>query len=271
VGIYGDFVMETDWVIGEVVKALEESGVLENSLIVVTSDNGCSPAARKDAGESPIHFNEGVSKPIDPNAHYPSLGFRGHKADIYEGGHRVPLVVRWDGIIKPNTRSDETICLTDFFATFAEMVGAKIPDNAGEDSVSLLSLLKGLEHAPLREATVHHSINGSFAIRQGDWKLELCPGSGGWSPPTPKKSLSDLPEGTPRIQLYNLKRDPSESQNLVEKYPEKVDKLTQLLEHYLQRGRSTPGTKQKNEGNTFLYPKWLRSSSSTIQQKNVTL
>src|SRR5690606_22847497 len=122
--------------------------------------------------------------------HNPSYVFRGHKADIYEGGHRIPLLVRWPEEIKPGQISDEPVCLVDFMATAADIVKIKLPDNAGEDSVSNLSIWKGeMAPNPLREATVHHSVNGSFSIRKDEWKLEMCPGSGGWSDPKPGQEL----------------------------------------------------------------------------------
>src|SRR6185436_18770234 len=120
------------------------------TLVIVTSDNGCSPQAK---------FNE-----LLPRGHNPSYVFRGNKADIYEGGHRIPFLVRWPGHVKPGVTSDQTICLTDFMATCAEILGVKLPDNAGEDSVSLQPAMLGTATKPLREATVHHSINGAFAI-----------------------------------------------------------------------------------------------------------
>jgi hypothetical protein len=115
--------------------------------------------------------------------HQPSHIFRGAKADIFEGGHRIPFIVRWPGKIRPGSTNTQTVCLTDLLATCAELVGTALPPNAGEDRVSLLPAFLGKDTPPLREATVHHSINGSFAIRQANWKLIFCPGSGGWSKP----------------------------------------------------------------------------------------
>ena len=160
-GNYGDFVMETDWAVGEVLAALDKAGIADNTLVIFTSDNGCSPAA-------------GVTK-LEEQGPFPSELRRGYKADIWDGGHRIPFIARWPGKIKPGTRSDQLICLTDLMATCAEILGAKLPDNAGEDSVSILPALLGTATEPLHEAVVHHSINGTFAIRQGHWKLELCP------------------------------------------------------------------------------------------------
>ncbi|CAN5382844.1 arylsulfatase [soil metagenome] len=221
-GDYGDFVMETDWVVGEVLAAIDKAGVAENTLVVFTSDNGCSPAAGTVALEKAVHFA--------------SAGFRGYKADIWDGGHRVPFFVRWPGQVKPGSRSDRLICLTDLFATFAEVVGVKFPDTAGEDSVSFLPDHLGKPANP-RVAIVHHSIEGRFAVRDGQWKLCQCAGSGGWS----KGSGTDSP------QLYDMAADPGETKNLAAEQSETVARLTKQLELFVANGRSTPGEKQKND------------------------
>ncbi len=198
VGEYGDFVCQTDWAVGRIVDALEDNGLTEDTLVIVTSDNGCSPQADFPA--------------LAKLGHDPSSRFRGHKADIYEGGHRVAFVAKWLGHIAPGSESAQTICLTDLFATVAEITGTPVPENAAEDSVSLLPALLGKADKPLREATVHHSINGSFAIRQEKWKLCLCPGSGGWSDPKPGPATRDLPP----VQLFDLEADPGETKNLAD-------------------------------------------------------
>jgi arylsulfatase A-like enzyme len=227
---YADFTMQTDAAIGEVLDALKRHGLEENTLVIATSDNGCSPQA---------NFAE-----LAKFGHNPSHRFRGHKADIYEGGHRIPFLARWPGQIPEGTTCDQTICLTDLLATCAAIVGAELPPNAGEDSVNLLPALLGQATDPLREATVHHSINGSFAIRQGPWKLALCPGSGGWSFPRPGR---DRTEGLPPVQLFNLERDIGETTNLQAEHPEIVERLTALLDRYVAEGRSTPGPRQAND------------------------
>jgi hypothetical protein len=128
-------------------------------------------------------------------------------------------------------------------ATCADIVQAKLPDNAGEDSVSLLPILLDEADGPVREALVHHSISGKFAIRQGRWKLELCAGSGGWSSPRDPRAIK---QGLPPRQLYDMQSDPGEQHNVQAEHPELVDRLTQLLEGYVAQGRSTPGATQKN-------------------------
>jgi arylsulfatase A-like enzyme len=176
---------------------------------------------------------------------------RGNKADIFEGGHRVAFVARWPAVIKPKTDCAATICHTDLLATAAEITGFEIPANAGEDSVSILPLLKQ-SRDEVREATVHHSINGSFAIRQGKWKLVLCPGSGGWSAPRPPQARQ---QKLPATQLFDLAADLGEKKNLAAEHPDVVRRLTTLLQRYADQGRSTPGPKQKNDSTVRIVKK----------------
>ncbi len=229
-GAYGDFVMESDWAVGEVLASLDKAGVSDNTLVIFTSDNGCSKVAR-------------ISK-LQAQGHYPSADLRGSKSDIWEGGHRLPFFVRWPSKIKAGSQSSQLICHTDFMATCAEILGAKLPDNAAEDSFSILPALLGTDTAPLHEAVVHHSLNGSFAIRQGKWKLELCADSGGWTSPKPGSKEA---KGLPTNQLYDLSTDKGETKNLQAEHPEVVARLTRLLEHFIADGRSTPGPKQAND------------------------
>lgn len=224
---YGDFVMQVDDVIGKIMAEVEKTGIEGHTILIFTSDNGCSPKA---------NFEE-----LKKAGHNPSYIFRGMKADIYEGGHRVPFIVRWPGIVKPASKSAETICTTDLMATIADMLDYSLPDNTAEDSFSFLPALSGNEYkSPIREAIVHHSLNGRFALRKGDWKLILWPGSGGYN----DKNL----KGLPLFQLYNLKDDPGEEKNLIDVYPAKAFELKELLTTYIERGRSTPGKPQRNEG-----------------------
>jgi len=175
--------------------------------------------------------------------HNPNHVFRGHKADIYEGGHRVPFLVRWPGRVKAGSKTDQLTCLVDVTATLAEIVGTKLPDTAAEDSVSFLPTLIDQTAKSGRTTLVSHSINGSFAIRDGSWKLCLCPGSGGWSKPLPgAKDAANLPPN----QLYDLSVDIGEQTNLQDRHPETIMRLTKLLEKYVANGRSTPGEPQQN-------------------------
>ena len=229
-GDYADFVMQTDAAIGEVLAAIENSGRANNTLVIATSDNGCSPAAGTDK--------------LEAQGHFASAQLRGYKSDIWDGGHRVPFLVRWPDRVKAGSQCAQLICHTDLMATCADMLEVKLPDNCGEDSVSILPALLGTDKAPLRESVVHHSINGSFAIRQGHWKLELCADSGGWSVPTPGSNEAN---GLPAIQLYDLRADLAESQNVQTANPEVVSRMTKSLAQIIANGRSTPGPTQSND------------------------
>ncbi|MEW6160051.1 MAG: sulfatase-like hydrolase/transferase, partial [Verrucomicrobiota bacterium] len=226
---YADFVMQTDAAVGQVLRALERLGLDKSTLVLFASDNGCSPEAK---------YAE-----LTAAGHHPSGPFRGTKADIFEGGHRVPFLVRWPTRVRAGSRSDQLVCLNDVFATCAEILNQKLPANAAEDSVSFLRALEERAPMPLREALVHHSINGSFAIRQGKWKLALCPDSGGWSDPRPG---SNAAKNLPDVQLFDLSNDIGETNNVASMHPEIVSALTALLEKYVANGRSTPGAAQAN-------------------------
>ena len=219
---YGDFVLMVDNVIENIMKVLNDNKIADNTLVIFTSDNGCSPMA---------DFEE-----LSGFGHDPSYVFRGHKADIFEGGHRIPFIVRWPKKCEAGNTSEEIICLTDLLATIADIVGDSLKEDEGEDSYSILPVISGDQlYQPIREATVHHSINGSFSIRQGKWKLELCPGSGGWSYPQPKKAkeLNLHP-----VQLYNLETDITEEINLAKEHPEMIERMSALLQEYIDKGRS---------------------------------
>ncbi len=228
-GDYGDFVMQTDGAVGEVLKAIDKAGIEKNTLVIFTSDNGCSSAA-------------GIDK-LQAKGHFPSAHYRGSKADIWDGGHRIPFIVRWPGVVKPGSSCGQLTCLTDLMATCAEITGVKLPENAGEDSFSILPLLKG-DEKPVRDTLVHHSISGMFALRDRTWKLELCPGSGGWSSPGDAEALES---GLPSTQLYNMISDDKEARNVVAENKAIVDVMTGQLEALIENGRSTPGPKQSND------------------------
>ncbi len=224
-GAYGDYVQQVDWTVGQVMEALRKSGQAENTLLIFTSDNG-----------SPARDGTNMSGPVNSVlkfGHNPHYIFRGTKADIWEGGHHVPFIARWPGKIAPGTSSDEIICLTDLMATCAAIIGEDLPENAGEDSYNILpAFFREQNNIPIREATVHHSSKGMFAIRQGDWKLIIGKGSGGWS----GGGENDPAPG----QLYNLRKDPGETNNLYEQRSDMVVKLRSLLEKYKTENRSTP-------------------------------
>jgi arylsulfatase A-like enzyme len=227
---YADFVMETDAVIGRVLAALEQSGAAEDTLVVFTSDNGCAPY---------------IGKPdLEKAGHYPSGPLRGAKADAWEGGHRVPFVVRWPGVVEPGTVCDQLVHQADLLRTFADVLGTTLPENAGEDSVSLLPLLEGGAD-PVREHAVSASISGVPALRQGSWKYIAAPGSGGWG----KGGDQSQP-----VQLYDLSNDLGEAKNLAAAQPEKLAEMQALLERLIIQGRSTPGARQKNDQRVNRYP-----------------
>lgn len=203
---YGDWILQGDAMLGEILDSLERNGFAENTLVIVASDNGAEHRA------------------------YPPL--RESKRSIYEGGHRVPFVARWPGKVKAGSICDETVCLNDLMATAAALVGAELPDDAAEDSVSLLPALLGELNGPLREATVHQSSKGDLALRQGPWKLVF------------------LSNGT--RELYNLQSDLSETHDVGAQHPEVVRELTALMQNYIDRGRSTPGAAQSNDAGLSL-------------------
>ena len=225
-GDYGDYVVEVDWAVGEVLEALELNGAARNTLLIFTSDNGPEVSAYERARIS----------------HHYSMGdLRGIKRDIWEGGHRVPFIARWPGRTKPGTTSNEIICLTDFMATVAAIVGYKLPEDAGEDSYNILPALLGEPLSqPIREATVHHSYDGKFAIRRGNWVL--IDASSGGENKEPDWFLQERAYGRDDQpgELYDLNQDLPERRNLYTERPEIVADLKALLEKYKKDGRSAP-------------------------------
>lgn len=228
--LFADFVMETDALVGRVLDALEKSGAAANTIVVFTADNGCAPYI-------------GVED-LEKTGHYPSGPLRGYKADAWEGGHRVPFIVKWPGVAKAGSVCHQLVCQADLMRTFADVFDVKLPDTAGEDSFSLMPLLKG-EDKPIRENAVSASIGGTPALRSGAWKYIPAPGSGGWG----KGGDQSQP-----VQLYNLADDLGETKNLAAAMPEKVTEMKSLLEKLITDGRSTPGALQKNDVEVKRYP-----------------
>lgn len=227
---YADFVMQMDHDIGRVLTALRETGRAEDAFVVITSDNGCSPEA---------NFAQ-----LAAQDHFPSAGFRGAKADLYEGGHRVPCLVRWPRRIARGSTSEALSGMTDWYATLAEVAGLGRPAGGGEDSVSLVPALTGRTDMPVRDHYVMHSIDGSFALRAGSMKYLAARGSGGWSEPNGKtKGFARLPAA----QLYNLSEDPREQENLAPERPAVVASMREQLLAIVQAGRSTPGPPSAND------------------------
>lgn len=213
----GDLVMETDWSAGQVIQALEDAGVADNTLVIFTADNGHS------------HYT-GWDKLVEAG-HMPSGPFRGHKADIWEGGHRVPFIVRWPGHVEAGVTNDSLICLTDIMATCAAVVGEQLPDSAGEDSINMLPAFEHATSEPIRNAIVHHDRWGRFAIRQEPWKLVI---------------LAEK-DKEPDLQLYNIDEDAGETTDVSDAHPDRVESLLALLNDCVAKGRSTPGADQPND------------------------
>ena len=233
---YADFVMQVDHHMGELLATLKEAGIDDNTIVFFSSDNGCSPQAN--------------FKVLKEHGHDPSSGYRGHKADIYEGGHRIPLIVRWPNSIKPGQTSNAMACLTDLYATLRDITEQPAEDVGGEDSCSLLPVFNGADSTD-RKSLISHSIGGSFSIRTGNWKLCLSHGSGGWSAPREKDAkVKDLPP----LQLFNLTTDRGERTNLIDDHPEEVSRLLRLLDKEVSQGRSTDGKKLSNDREVEFLP-----------------
>lgn len=229
VGAYGDYVYEVDTMVGRVLDALKENGMYDNTLLIMTSDNGTSPNAAKTA----------LARGHDVNG-----PFRGMKADIWEGGHRVPFFARWPGHIPAGVVQDETISLNDLMATFSAVTGGKLSPDAGVDSYNILPALLNKDlQKPIRPATVVASIDGYFGMRKGKYKIDWCAGSGGWAHPRTQEALK---QGMPSIQLYNLDQDPGEQNNLYKEHPEMIREMETLMNQYITNGRSNKGPEEEN-------------------------
>ena len=228
---YADFVMETDAVIGRVLEALKTSGAADNTFVLFTSDNGCASYI-------------GV-KELEAKGHFPSGPLRDYKTSAHEGGHRVPFIIRWPGVVKPGARCDQLVHQADMMATLADMLGAQLPDNAGEDSFSLMPLLRGGEK-PVREYSVSCASTGVPGLRQGPWKF--------------------IP--TPAPQLYNLDTDLSETKNIAIEKPELVLELRASLEKFIIAGRTTSGAAQKNDVPVRRFPQSDSATPAPVKAKN---
>jgi len=238
---YADYVMMVDDYMGGLLNIVEEAGIAENTLIIFTSDNG-------------FYHGSGKSE-MEAQGHFPNYIYRGAKADVFEGGHRVPFIVRWPTKIKSQQVKNKPICTTDLMATVAEITGYTLANDEGEDSYSMLPLFSNNDEAFHRESTIYRSDKGLFAIRKGDWKLNLCRGSGGWSEPNKKTEGYEL---LPELQLYNLKNDPSESINVVEQQPEVTRELLNNFFSIVDNGRSTSGDNLQNDAPYKWYKSWYQ-------------
>lgn len=226
-GAYGDFVLETDHHIGTLLAVLEELELDRKTLVLFTSDNG-PENTWKERGKRFDHDSRG--------------GLREGKRSIYEGGHRVPLMVRWpDGINNPGRRSEALVCQTDVLATIADITGAPLPATGGEDSQSFLNVLQNSDRPHKRVPVVHHASSGRFAIRRGTWKLVM-----------PHRSQS--------AELYDLSMDLAERHDVAAQHPQMVAELTQQLTEIVTRGRSTPGETVRNDTGYWDDLTWIDES-----------
>jgi arylsulfatase A len=223
IGEYGDFVMQTDAVIGQVLEALDKNGMASNTLVFMTSDNGCASYI-------------GVP-PMEAKGHFPSGPLRDYKASVYEGGHREPFIIRWPGVTKAGRVTHQYAHHADLMATLAEIWGVKLPDNAGEDSFSMLPLLKGSDE-PIRPHGINTACNGIPSFRRGPWKLILAPD----------------PAAKTDVQLYNLDTDLGETKNIAAEHAPLVAELRDQFEKTIVAGRSNPGPTQKNDVRVKRYP-----------------
>ena len=230
-GAYGDFMVQTDWVAGQVIQAIKEKGLEENTIVIFSADNGPEGYAWKRA-EDYGHFSMG--------------DFRGLKRDVWEGGHHVPFIIKWPGKIKEGSVSQETISQIDLMATLAEIAGASLPENAAPDSYNLLPVLKSEPYpTPLREATVHNTYATKWGIRKGKW-LYIDDSTGGHRPLPPSfKALKGYSDFKTAGLLFNMEKDPEQRVNLYKEHQEKVKELEALLQKYRESARSVP-LKSKN-------------------------
>ena len=236
-GPHGDFIHELDYVVGELLATLEKLGVADNTLVIFTSDNGPEVT-------SVVHMRA-------DHGHDGARPWRGMKRDDWDGGHRVPFIVRWPGKVEPGSTCAQLTSLTDVMATVAAIVGTDLPDNAAEDSFDLLPALLGKDRGPIRSYLLEQAFGGArtLSIRRGQWKYLDHTGSGGNNyekdPELKPFFLPDTAPGAPG-QLYNLETDPSERKNLYFERPEIVKELKALLYQSKASGRSRPGYASTN-------------------------
>jgi arylsulfatase A-like enzyme len=224
---YADLVMETDAMVGRVLAALAAAGVADHTLVIFTSDNGCAPY---------VGLRELATK-----GHFPSGPLRGYKADTWEGGHRVPFIVRWPGRVPAGSTSGQLVLQSDCMATFAAILGQPLPADAAEDSVNLLPLLEGRDE-PVRQFAICQAGGGQFSLRDGPWKFIFGPDGGGYES---SAWVDETP--TALVQLYNLAEDLREQTNLAAQRPDVVERLFAKMEQMVGNGRTTPGPNAAND------------------------
>ena len=235
-----DLILETDAAVGRIMAALDAHGLTDNTLLVFTSDNG--------------HCSYTGIMPFQEVGHRVGGPYRGYKCNISEGGHRIPLVARWPGVIAPGRKSDALVCLSDWMATCATALGATLLDDAAEDSLDLLPHLRGETDEVREDVVVQSYFADVLMIRRGPWKLSVCAGDGVDRPwcteegvPHDISDADALAQGRPPMQLYNVAEDPGETRNLIEAHPDIVEDLLARVQDYIDRGRSTPGPRLQND------------------------
>jgi len=250
-GPYADFIVQTDWTVGQILNALEENNVQDNTLVIFTSDNGSfmfrvnpdknypfdkeipkeSFYARKVGSGLQDHSENAKVHGYYPHVHTANYIWRGTKADIWEGGHRVPFIVNWPGRVKAGTKSNQTICITDVMATLADLTGYSMKENEGEDSFSFLPVMHNEKTETHRAPVVYHSGAGMFAIRDGKWAMVFGNGSGGREVPIGKNWEKPY-------SLFNLDIDPMETTNVIDEHPEVAERLTSQMDRILNNDSS---------------------------------
>jgi arylsulfatase A len=231
-GPYGDFVMQVDWTVGQVLQAIDDAGVADNTLVFYTSDNGSFMYRHSDKA-APAHVKDEAIQAYYDGNHRANGPLRGTKADIWEGGHRVPFFARWPEVIKAGSICNRPICHVDLFATASAVSGAKLPQptEAAPDSFNLLPLFQGKDRQFKRAPVINHSAAGMFAVRDGEWKLILGNGSGGRQQPKGRRFQ-------PPWQLFNLENDLAETTDLASQESERVQQMEASLFQILANDKS---------------------------------
>lgn len=265
-GVYGDFVMEVDHSVERVMAALRKQGLAENTLVMFSSDHGAACYAGNILKATP-----GQMHLLEEKGHFANGVYRGFKFSVYEGGLRVPLIAHWPAAIEAGRTSDALVSLSDLMATFAELSGARLDADEAPDSVSFASVLRDPNAPSHRRNLIMQSADESFVVRDGDWKLCLCPGSGAadhWlieplSTPSWQKALAEFGKDptredltrAPFVQLFDLATDPHEDRNVAADHPERVAAMVAVLETAIREGRSIPGPRLKNDKDALVHPR----------------
>jgi arylsulfatase A len=219
IGAYGDFVCEMDWVVGQVMDALDRTGLGESTIVVFTSDNGPEDESAED---------EGAYLRTASSGHFSMGELRGIKRDAWEGGHRVPLLISWPGQIPEGSRCDEIVSLGDFYATCADVIGRTVGPGQAEDSVSMLPLLRG-GNEPIRDCVIHHSMSGKFAIRRGNWVFIDAPSGDDNHEPEEFRALRGVTEHDETVELFDLEADLSQRTNEFASHAELAREMAEIL------------------------------------------